>query len=1229
MTQSNFTTKMIQFYTPRFLKAFIVILIFSSFFKPVISEAQSSFTISKPFIGTSQVCVNSANANYTYLGFAFSSNVINTSGNIPSHSIEISNDLGLITPRIISSVSPNLNVIYVGNLLISGQNLPNGNGYRIRMITSNPTVYSAFSDPFTILESPNTPLLNQTGTVIICPGASQTFTVTNPNNAYSYQWQSNAANIPNETAINYSTNLAGYYSVKVTHPNGCSVSSNTAYTSQSGSINVNMSSNNGYANPLFLTANQDFSINISLFGGKSPYNFTLTDGITNITETNINSTRQYSFVAPASGSKTYTLSTLTDACGSQLNNASNVKVRINNSRYCPTSRTGNLGIKNFSVQGTTANNLNSGKASDGWGEYLNPVNINANVNYNFSITPISTTTQQYFSIWTDLNQNGIFDSDEKIFPLGNSNPQSITNTFTGVLKLPATSFNGQTRMRVLLSSNYPSPCDLNGNGETEDYVLNIFNGISPTIITTDSLPKSGVCFGQILPVTFNVSGATPPINSSYKVEVSYNSDFSTPTIIGTGQSSPINCNINTLYFYNSQGFYLRVLPVNTIANKVIISSPNRLRLKISPAVNFGTLIGSRTDQTTSFINIKSLSIEPSIPISIVAKITGTPPFSVELSDGRVFTTNSQTENIVIEANKLLTNDRKFKLVRISDNLCSASKFDSVNIYVGSPSITINKVHRRYNDTTSITKLCGQFVVAYSATHLDSVYCRTYAVQLSDQNGSFANPTNIGYDCVNYFSIDPIMPRLISCSIPTNLLNSTGYKLRMVKLSTNLLSPVYATNFELINSTSSFGFNINKTEMNEGESATLNVNFSGGTSPYTINLNSYNRGTQSFSTALNSSSLTANLSPLYSEKYSLGFSSACYSGNTNQNIYLSVRTLDQNNAQWYVKPYQSNLYYELLRGLYLISGSDTLFNRPYNSSVPNGIINQYYDYNSPLLLKPASVLRVGQNYSLAQIASPSYSSNNLLTGIWIDSNQDGDFDDVGEELAKNTISQFWTVSQIQNISIPANSNIGFSRMRVRVAIRNDAQFFTFLASNPLDKYADTYDIPIVVLSNAVTGLISTPKISGNSLCNGNTLSVDFNQYGIPAGTNATVELSDASGNFGNAPNVIGQGISSTIDVTLPMNMTAGNYTIRVVSNGITSPISTAFNVSINNLQSMVDGDWHAGSTWSCGRVPTYLDATTVAGGTTVTVFSSNAQVESLITNGVLSFLNGTTLRFKTP
>lgn len=1219
-----------QLYTLRFLRVFTLILLFLTQ-KNLVLNAQTSFSITKPFIGTSQVCNNPTSSNPVFLSYAFSSNVVTSSGSTTLHSIEISNDLGLITPRIISSTYPNLNKIVVENIVISGQNLPFGSGYRIRILTSSPAVYSAFSDPFSIIEAPNAPLLNQTENAVLCTNSAIALAVTNPDNTNTYQWQNYGASIANATATNYQVSLTGNYSVKATKTNGCSISSNSVYISQSSPLytSTSVQSSTSYGNPLFLTSKQAFNLNVSINGGKSPYNFMLTDGTINISETNINSSKSYSFIAPVTGSKTYTVNTVTDACGAQSTNAASAKVRINNSRYCPSARTGSLGIKNFSIQGTSVSNVNSGKAQDGWGEYLNPANINANVNYNFSITPIITTTnQQYFNIWADLNQNGIFDNDEKIFPTGATTSQSISNTYTGTLKLPATTFNGQTRLRVLLSNYSLSPCDVNNEGEAEDYLLNVFNGITPTVITTDSVPKTGVCFRATFPINFRVSGTTLPANTSYQVEASFYPYFSNVTIIGTGQSSPINCN-NTLN-NTTQTFYIRVVPTNSIANGVIIPSPNQLLLKPIPTLNdIGAMLGNRTDQATAYSNARSYSIESSIPVSIIAKMYGTPPFSVELSDGRVFTSNN-TNNIIIESNRLLTSDTKFKVVRIADNICTVLKSDSVSIFVGTPSLKIMKVQRNYNDTTSITKLCGQFVVRFAGTHLDSIFCRPYIVQISNENGSFANPITIGNDCWQNVFRESGGGNYISCNISSNfqIMSGTGYKLRIIRTSTNLISPVFITNFEITNPMAIFNYSMDKTIMNEGETATLNASFSGGTSPYSITLGTYNRGSQTYSTGLNSSNLSINLNPSYSEKYTLSYGSACYNyvGSNTQTVNLNVKTLDRSNTQWYVKPYQLNASYEILSGTYLLSGTDTLFNRPYNNSMPSGIVNRYYDYNSAPLLKPASAVRVGDNYSLAQISNSNFGTISLLTGIWIDLNQDGDFEDGGEELAKNSFSQPWNNSQTQTFTVPNNATFGFSRLRVRVAVRNFNQSFILNASNPIDNSADTYDIPIVILSNAVTSIISTPSISGNALCNGNNFNIDFAKYGIPIGTNANVELSDATGNFTASPLIIGQGMDASLNVTLPMNIVSGNYKLRVVSNGTISPASPSFSVTANTLTSMVDGDWHAGSTWSCGRVPTYMDATTVSIGTNITVFSGDARVGSLITNGVLSFLNGTQLKF---
>jgi hypothetical protein len=1219
-------------YTPRHLIVFAFTLLFFITSNLVVN-AQTTFTISKPFIGSNQFCYFNNGSNLLSINYAFSSNVINSTGNSISHSIEISNDLGLITPRIIGSASPNVNVIYTGSVLVI-QNLPYGNGYRIRIITTAPSVFSAFSDPFAIAEAPATPILNQqAGSVVLCNGTTQTLTVTNPSNTSTYQWQNSGTSIANATATSYAVNSSGNYSVKAANSNGCTVSSSSIYFLQSSPLysNINAQSSTAYGNPLFVTPNQRFSINLSINGGKSPYNTTLSDGTTNITNNNVNSSISYNLTAPLSGSKIYTLSNLTDACGVQINNSASTKIRVNDSRYCPVARTGTLGIKNFSIQGTSISNLNSGKAQEGWGEYLNPANINANVNYNFSITPLTNISQQYFNIWADLNQNGLFDNNEKIFPTSATTSQIISNTYTGTLKLPSTAFNGQTRLRVLLSNYALNPCDVSNEGEVEDYVLNIFNGITPTIIATDSVPKTGVCIGTTFPVNFIVSGIAPPANTSYQVEVSSDANFSYVTTIGTGQNSPINC--RTTLINMSQPFYVRVVPTNSIPNKVIIPSPNQLFLKSIPTLNsIGAFLGNRTDQATAYSNTRSYSIEPSIPVSIIAKVYGTPPFSVELSDGRIFTSNNN-DNVVIENNRLLTNDTKFKVVRVADNLCSISKSDSVSIFVGTPSLKIVKAIRNYNDTNAITKLCGQFIVSFTGRHLDTTSCRTYTVQISNENGSFANPTNIGYDCRQTIFGESEGENYISCNIPSNfqIVSSTGYKLRIIKNSTNLTSPPFSTNFEVISPTANFNYSLDKTIMNEGETAALNASFSGGTSPYSVTLNTYSRGSQTYSTALNSSNLSINLNPFYSEKYTLSYGNACfnYIGSNTQTFNLDVKTQDRSNGQWYIKPYQQSAFYELLTGTYLLNGTDTLFNRPYNVSIPYGIINKYYDYNSFLLSKPVSIISVGNNYSLAQISNSYYGTTSMLTGIWIDSNQDGDFDDVGEELAKNSFSQPWNNSQIQTFNIPNNATIGFSRLRIRVVIRNANQNFTFNASNPIDNSADTYDIPIVILSNAITSIISTPSISGNTLCNGNSFNVDFAKYGVPAGTNANVELSDANGNFTASPPIIGQGTNESLNVTLPMNITSGNYKIRVVSGGTISPPTPSFSVTANVLSSMVDGDWHAGSTWSCGRVPTYMDDTTVSIGTNITVFSGDANVGSIITNGVLSFLNGTQLRFRTP
>jgi GEVED domain len=1242
---------MLSFYSSKIFKAFcFFVLLFTAFQVNIFGQA--TFRITKPIIGTNQICSSTSNY-YNNLSYAFSSNVTNTSGTVPFHFVELSNENGLISPREIGCFSPYVNVVYVGNIDINGQNLPAGNGYRIRVFSKSPSVYSEYGETFSILSSPQRPTLNLTGNVTLCPGANTTLSITNINPAVTYQWQRYSSNIASATGTSISVTTDGYYTVKATATNGCSIASGEVsfYNSSTFSSSLYVSLNNNYYGSnttLFAPPNQPITLRTYLNGGKSPYNFTANDGTNNFSFNNVSYSKDTSLTSPSSGSKTYTLMSATDACGTRLTNSSMVRVRINSSNYCAVTGQSSGGIKDFSIQGTTINNLNSGKAADGWGEYLTPANINANVNYNFTIKQL-TTTSNYFVIWADLNHNNVFDTDEKIFPTGNTATQLMTSSsFTGVLKLPSSTYNGDTRLRVMLGDGnnyyYSYPCQNQTNGETEDYVLRVFNGISPTTITTDSVPALGVCQGSNFSLKFTVTGTPPPANTIYQVEASLSSDFSNPSILGSGQSSPILCNTSGINYYGYSQ-YIRVVPTISSPFNVVNKSPNVLIFKTGPTAYLQPFFFSNWNNLNYYNSYadRNLAVaNNSGPYGVFASVNSTEyPVSITLSDGRVLTqtTNNYWNNFIkVDSNVTANGTLKYKIVQTSNRLCTNNTSDSVLIRAGNPYLKIMKVTKSaYNDTTSISKLCGYFQVKFAGDFLDSLYYKFYHVQISDVNGSFNNPKDIGHVCIYKVLNEAKGGQNIECYIPTNLPPGTGYRLRVVKKTGNVVSPVFATTFEVLDpAVTTFTANLLRDVINEGEVTALNVNFSAGTLSNTLYLSS-DFLNQYYYPPNNVSAYSINLGPLHGQRLSLSSYGGTSCGTSNTVIrYINVRTQDKDNSQWYIKPinssYYSSYYYTFLQNLGITYASDTIFKRTFSYNYGNSqIFNSYYDFGSSNLIMPKSTLKTGETYSFYQKDNHNYNSiTNYLTGIWIDTNQDGDFDDAGEELIKNQFNQPWNDTQNQNFTVPNNANLGFTRLRMRVmAKQNNAEPFDHNASNPIDRAGATYDIPIVILSNSVTGIISTPKISGNTLCNGNSFSIDYNQYGIPAGTNANVELSDASGNFGISPNVVGQGTTSTINVTLPLNMVAGSYKVRVVSNGIISPATSAFNVSTNNLVSMVDGDWHAGSTWSCGRIPTRVDDVKVSTATTVTVFSGDANVGSLITNGVLSFLNGTQLKFKVP
>ncbi|HPF94703.1 MAG TPA: GEVED domain-containing protein, partial [Tenuifilaceae bacterium] len=77
---------------------------------------------------------------------------------------------------------------------------------------------------------------------------------------------------------------------------------------------------------------------------------------------------------------------------------------------------------------------------------------------------------EYWSVWIDFNQNGTFDSDERVV-YGSSSSSSLLSADVAI---PTTATLGTTRMRVSMKYNAAqTACETFTYGEVEDYTINV------------------------------------------------------------------------------------------------------------------------------------------------------------------------------------------------------------------------------------------------------------------------------------------------------------------------------------------------------------------------------------------------------------------------------------------------------------------------------------------------------------------------------------------------------------------------------------------------------------------------------------------------------------------------------------------------------------------------------------------------------------------------------------
>ena len=116
---------------------------------------------------------------------------------------------------------------------------------------------------------------------------------------------------------------------------------------------------------------------------------------------------------------------------------------------------------------------NTTAANGGYGNFTNltaTVARGASQTIFFSAGFKGSSYTEYWHVWIDWNQNGIFDANERMVYGSSSSAARLSSSFT----VPSNALLGTTRMRVTMKYNAAATaCETFGYGEVEDYTINV------------------------------------------------------------------------------------------------------------------------------------------------------------------------------------------------------------------------------------------------------------------------------------------------------------------------------------------------------------------------------------------------------------------------------------------------------------------------------------------------------------------------------------------------------------------------------------------------------------------------------------------------------------------------------------------------------------------------------------------------------------------------------------
>lgn len=791
--------------------------------------------------------------------------------------------------------------------------------------------------------------------------------------------------------------------------NTISVTTNAEADNEAPSAPANLTSSNITQSSVDLSWNASTD-NVGVTAYKVYKNGTYITSVTSLTysATNLSSATTYEFYVKA-----------TDAAGnnSSASNTISVTTLSGGISYCETK--GNS-VNDEWIGNVTCGDIdNSTGANGGYADFTNlSTPLYKENTSNIGITPTwgGTVYSEGYSVWIDYNQDGDFDdSGEQVFTKVASKDTQINGTFV----VPSSALNGETRMRVSMQYNaIPPACGTYNYGETEDYTVDIQNG-------------------------GDMEAPSAPTNLA-------SSNVAQTTLDLSWTASTDNIGVASYDVYKNSTFLANVSGTSYSVSSLTAATSYTFFVKAKDAAG-------NISNASNTINVTTLDVPdntaPSAPSNLTSSdITST---SVKLS------WNASTDNVAVTGYYIYKDGTNVaSSTSTSYTVTGLSAATSYNFYVKAYDAAgnISNASNTVNPTTSTSSTyCASNGNSVNDEWIGNFVCGSINNN-SGKNGGYADFTSMSTDLElnanQSFTITPTWAGTIyseGYSIWIDYNQDGDFEDSGEQVFTKAASKDTQTNGSFtVSSSASLGTTRMRVSMqyNAVPPACGTFNY-GEVEDYTVNIVNAVSDTQAPSapsnlTSSNITQTTVDLSWSAStdnvgvDKYyvykngivlgSVSGTSAQVTGltaNTSYSFYVTAKDAAGNESgnsnTVNVTTLNSSVSYCASQGN---SVSDEWVQRVVCGSIDNnsGSNGGYADFTT-------MSTNMSKNSSYNITIYPNWSGTHYSEGysVWIDYNQDGDFEDAGEQVYTHAKTTDASVSG--SFTVPSSALSGSTRMRV--------------------------------------------------------------------------------------------------------------------------------------------------------------------------------------------------------